>query len=99
MFCPECGSEYRAGFTTCADCRVPLVDAPPRSETGGDPGPVQLLLLCVTREVGDLALVRCLLDSVDVPYVLNGGVRGPGAQVLVAVPDFGRARAALAKLQ
>ncbi len=25
MFCPKCSAEYRAGFTECADCRVPLV--------------------------------------------------------------------------
>ena len=28
-WCPKCGAEYRPGFTTCADCRVPLVDDPP----------------------------------------------------------------------
>ena len=28
-FCPSCGAEYRAGFATCADCRVALVDSPP----------------------------------------------------------------------
>jgi len=26
MFCPECRCEYRAGFDTCADCKVALVD-------------------------------------------------------------------------
>jgi len=28
MICPNCGAEYRPGFTTCADCEVPLVAAP-----------------------------------------------------------------------
>jgi hypothetical protein len=27
MFCPVCKAEYRAGFTQCSACRVPLVDA------------------------------------------------------------------------
>lgn len=26
MFCPECKDEFRAGFTHCASCDVPLVD-------------------------------------------------------------------------
>ena len=29
MICPNCGAEYRLGFTTCADCDVELVEAPP----------------------------------------------------------------------
>src|SRR5437016_1766626 len=26
MFCPQCGAEYRQGFTRCADCDVELVE-------------------------------------------------------------------------
>ncbi len=26
MICPNCHAEYREGFTTCADCEVPLVE-------------------------------------------------------------------------
>lgn len=39
MYCPQCTAEYRPGFTTCADCGVPLVaDHPPAAVpalTGG----------------------------------------------------------------
>lgn len=31
-FCPKCEQEYRAGFTTCADCRVALVPTLARPE-------------------------------------------------------------------
>ena len=26
MICPNCHAEYRDGFTTCADCEIPLVE-------------------------------------------------------------------------
>jgi hypothetical protein len=29
MFCPECGSGFREGFTRCSECDVDLVSSPP----------------------------------------------------------------------
>ena len=34
MFCPECRSEYRRGFTHCVDCDVDLVQELPAPEAG-----------------------------------------------------------------
>jgi hypothetical protein len=39
MICPNCETEYREGFATCADCGVPLVAAlepPPEPHPLGD---------------------------------------------------------------
>ena len=33
MICPKCGAEYRQGYTSCADCEVDLVTAPPEGGT------------------------------------------------------------------
>ena len=33
MICPKCGAEYRQGYTSCADCEVDLVAAPPDGGT------------------------------------------------------------------
>ena len=35
MFCPQCKSEYRPGFTHCADCDVDLVESLPQT-SGSD---------------------------------------------------------------
>ena len=32
MFCPECKSEYRPGFTHCSDCDVDLVAEHPKPQ-------------------------------------------------------------------
>ncbi|MDP9341770.1 MAG: hypothetical protein M3Q23_06635 [Actinomycetota bacterium] len=51
--CPRCGTEYRPGFTECADCHVPLVagpappQGPPTRPARDDPPPL----------VGDLAIL------------------------------------------
>ena len=39
-WCPECGTEYREGFTRCSDCGAALTDAPPPGvATAARPGP------------------------------------------------------------
>lgn len=37
MFCPECKTEYRPGFTKCADCGVDLVTHLPETEPAVEP--------------------------------------------------------------
>jgi hypothetical protein len=36
MFCPNCRTEYRPGFTQCADCRVDLVASLPTRQQAAD---------------------------------------------------------------
>src|SRR5579863_6547094 len=46
MFCPNCKTEYRRGFTECSDCLVPLVENLPADDSGSataDPGAMEIL--------------------------------------------------------
>ena len=81
MYCPECGIEYRDGFTECSDCRVPLVAGKPREAKGpGDPD----LELATVLEGSDplvIASAKGLLEEAGIPFYVLGeelGVRyGP----------------------
>jgi len=70
MFCPECGGEYREGFTHCADCDVDLVESlrPPPTEVP-DTGLVTVL---ETEDPAELALAESLLREAGIPFVKRG---------------------------
>lgn len=68
MFCPNCGAEYRAGITVCADCNIPLVPDPP-------PPFEEESVLTTVLETGDLAVValaKSMLDEAGIKYVAKG---------------------------
>jgi hypothetical protein len=95
-FCPSCGAEFRAGFTTCNTCRVPLVDSldggdepedssavSPRGAAYADEGEDTLRLLGTYEEDAPAHYVRRLLDDAGIPSVLVGG---HGASVRACEP-------------
>jgi hypothetical protein len=70
MFCPQCRSEYREGFTRCESCDVPLVAVlPPEA---GDPSDRDLVTVFETGDPGLLALAHSILDEAQVPYLTQG---------------------------
>ncbi len=85
MFCPnpDCPDleasgvrgEYTDGITHCASCGEPLVErvasesAQALQMVDGD---VELETVFVTADGTEATVVRSLLDSSDIPYVLNG---------------------------
>ncbi len=85
MFCPQCRSEYRAGFTRCDDCDVPLVATLPPLPEAGDPSPRDLVTVFETGDPGLLAMAHSLLDEERIPYL----TLGEGLQDLFALGRFG----------
>jgi len=70
MYCPQCLTEYRDGFTDCADCSVPLVAGfPPEPQQGHA---VELVTVLVTHDSFALSLARASLDDAGIEYVVRG---------------------------
>lgn len=79
MVCPKCLAEYRPGFTTCSDCLVPLVEAPPEPERR--PGPARESWLSSPPALSDpvrvyssvdrgrLGLAKSILGSAGIRFV------------------------------
>jgi Putative prokaryotic signal transducing protein len=69
MYCPNCRSEYRAGFEWCKDCDVGLVtDLPPEEESEF----VDLVEVLSIADPGQIALVKSILEAEEIPYLPQG---------------------------
>jgi hypothetical protein len=69
LFCPQCGAEYRPGFTACADCEVPLTPAAPDEPLHPEP---RLEVLTEIVEPALLPVIVSLLQSAGIQPVVNG---------------------------
>ncbi len=68
MFCPKCRTEYREGFSVCADCDSDLVDELPPEEK---PEFIDYVEVLGTYNPADIALIRSILDAENITYYFN----------------------------
>ena len=66
MYCPECGGEYREGFTECTECGVPLVAAAPAPVPHPD---VRLVTVLETSDPALLSMAESLLLDAEIPHL------------------------------
>jgi Putative prokaryotic signal transducing protein len=72
MFCSKCRTEYRKGFTTCADCEIPLVpELPPETTPPPAPEYVNFINLYSPRNEIELSLIKSILDSEGTSYFVR----------------------------
>jgi len=69
MYCPNCRSEYRPGFTRCKDCEVALVVELPVEET---PEFVDLVEVLSTGDPGQVSVIKSILEAEEIPYLAQG---------------------------
>ncbi|MGZ5433615.1 MAG: hypothetical protein ACXW5U_12545 [Thermoanaerobaculia bacterium] len=83
MICPECGSEYREGFTQCADCGVALGESGP-AESEGEPD-VELVKIFEAMNPAILPLVESVLRDANIEFM----TRSNALQDLFPMNRFG----------
>jgi len=74
MHCPQCLTEYRDGFTECADCHVPLAPGPPppvAEEPAGE-HVAELVTVFETSDPFAVNLAKATLEDNGIEYVIGG---------------------------
>jgi hypothetical protein len=72
MFCHQCGSGYREGFTRCSDCDVELVATlPPEPQPEPDHNTKYVPLTTVQGQL-QLSQIRSFLESNGIPSEVYG---------------------------
>jgi Putative prokaryotic signal transducing protein len=75
MYCPQCRTEYREGFTECSDCHVPLLrGTPPRAPHNDFDPSLDLVEVLETRDAIQLAMAKGLLEDAGIPFYLLGQI-------------------------
>ena len=75
MYCPQCGVEYRDGFTEFSDCHAPLLaGAPPQERASTFDPNLDLVVVLETDDPVQLFLAKGLLEDADVPFFVLGQI-------------------------
>lgn len=75
LWCPECGAQYRPGFTECNDCRVPLSAErpPPRARRRVEQGDHEQLTYDLSEWTEDQrGALDLMLGGAEIPYGWDG---------------------------
>ena len=90
MICPECGCEYREGFTHCSDCDVDLVEPEPEEPE------VDLVRVYASGNPAIVPIVESVLRDSGIEFMKTGEAvqalqGGVGSSLVVPVTFWVRA--------
>ena len=88
MFCPQCRSEYREGFTVCADCQVDLVATLPEPSHDERPD-MELVTVFDSTNPALIGIAKTVLESASIEFLAVGE---DGARVFSGNPFLGHVR-------
>lgn len=71
MFCPECGVEYRKGFSQCSDCQVALVESLPVEPEPDHSGQGWETIEYSTYSAGQVPVLKSVLEAEGIEYFLS----------------------------
>ena len=75
MYCPQCGIEYRDGFTECSDCGVPLLSGPaPEPPADRFDPELGLVVVLETNDPFELSMAKGLLEEAGIPFFVLGQI-------------------------
>ncbi len=72
MFCPQCKTEYRFGFTHCSDCGTPLVNLM-AVEPARRPDETKLTVVRTFATEFEANLAKTALDAGGIESMIQGG--------------------------
>jgi hypothetical protein len=111
VICPNCGTEYREGFTHCTDCDVDLIEPPPPPEPPPQIDLVQVFesgnpaLIPVIESLFEDAGIEYMTKSEPIQHLFGWGTFGSNlnyvigpVQFLVRAEDAEQARALITPL-
>lgn len=89
-WCPECGTEYRKGFTQCKDCRIPLGDKMPvpKSEFV-DSEQVRETLLTIVRDEVEFTRIESLMGEAGIPVLKKHHGSGEYLELYMGTSPYG----------
>jgi hypothetical protein len=75
MYCPQCGVEYREGFTECSDCHVALAaGAPPAEAPDAFDPTLGLVVVMESNDPMQLGMAKGLLEEAEIPFSVPGQI-------------------------